>query len=1130
MSTFGPILKKRNFWPLFGAQALGAFNDNFFRAALITYVAYGALGYSDSEKSILGALATGLMTLPFFLFSAMAGELADRLKKSRLVKITKATELGIMVLAAVFFYFGQINTLLLFLFLMGTQSAFFGPLKYGLLPEVLGEKDLVAGNGLVEAATFLAIVLGTLAGSSLVTLPVGPSFYIPLGLVSASLIGLIMALRQPDSEDGDPELKVRANIWKSTMEIVGSIKGRRDIWLAVLAISWFWAMGAILITQIPVLCDSVMGGTSRVNSFLMTMFALGVGLGSIAAQWILKGRISVRLVPVSAALLSVFLILLALCVWGLPAQAKSSVSLEIFLHDWTYLRLGLCCLAVSVLGGLFVVPLNAYIQHKAETHERSRVIAANNIINALFICVGSLIVMIMTKLGFKLPHVFIFVALTAVATALLTLYFLPEQSLKNLAALVIKVFYRPRVEGLEHIDELNDGPALIVANHTSFLDVVFLVAYVPRRLTFAIDAYWAKTWWLKPLLRVFKALPVNPNQPLATRGLIDSLNQGELVVIFPEGRITNTGALMKVYEGSGLIAAKSKAPIVPVIIDGAQYTRFGRMRERVRNLPQKPISMTIMAPRHLDVPDAPGESQRGHRRRSGEALYRLMLNCLFTVRNQKSNVWEALLKTSSQCGPKRLILEDVARKPISYRTLIRQAKVLGRYLSGLSSPAENVGLLLPNSVGAVTSMFGLWAFGRVPVMLNYTQGPAPLASALATAQIKTIITSRRFLENLGLEAMVEALPARLIYAEDLKFSLSDKLNALMSAATPAPPDTPAVLVFTSGSEGKPKGVALSHANIVANVWQMKCQVDVNEDDIFFNALPMFHAFGLTVGVMIPLLCGMRCFNYVSPLHPKIIPELIYDTRTTVTIASDTFASAWGRNAHPYDFSTIRVMLVGAEKLKPKTRALYAEKLGVRIFEGYGVTEGTPVLAVNTHLTCRAGSVGPLLPGIEHRLDPVEGVEKGGKLVVKGPNVMLGYLWPDKPGVIAPPEDGWYDTGDIVEIDEDGFVWIKGRFKRFAKIGGEMVSLAAIEEVAAALWPGRPQVVIAMDDESKGEKLVYITQDPNPDLPRLWQALKEAGQPELTYPRQFIYLPEIPMTPLGKVNMPRVIEAAHAAGS
>ncbi|MDR1045606.1 MAG: MFS transporter [Candidatus Adiutrix sp.] len=1131
MNIFGRILKKGDFWPLFGAQALGAFNDNFFRQALIAYVAFGAAGLSGPEKTIVGALATGLMMLPFFLFSSLAGELADRRRKSSLVRVTKAAELPIMILAALFFYLGEVKPLLALLFLMGAQSTFFGPVKYGLLPEILDEKDLVGGNGLVEASTFLAIVLGTLAGSWLVTAPDGPTLYLPAGLILVSALGLGLALRQPDSLDGDRTLKVDGRIWDSTRRIIGSVMGRQDMWLAILAISWFWAMGGILLTQIPVLCSTVMGGTRGVNTFLSTLFALGVGLGSIGTQWVLKGQISARLVPVSAAFLSLFLILLAWCVWRLPPvdPILQPVTLEIFLSHWPYLRLALCCLLVSLTGGLFVVPLNAFIQHRAEVHERSRVIAANNIMNALFICLGSLVVMLMTALGFGLHQVFVFVALSAVLTAVLTLYFLPAEGLRQLSGFFLKLLYRPKVTGLEHLAGLKDGPALIVANHSSFLDVVLLIVYLPRRLTFAIDSYWSRAWWLKPFLRVFQALPVNPNQPLATRGLIEALNQGELVVIFPEGRITTTGNLMKVYDGPGLIAAKSKAPILPVVIGGAQYSRFGRMRQVLRHLPRKKVTMTVMAPRQLQVRGVAGEKQRDQRRRAGEALYELMLNCRFQALDHHKNLWPALRETSSQCGPGRLILEDAAREPISYRGLIFRARVLGRRLSAVTRPGENVGLMLPNSTATVCALFGLWAGGRTAVMLNHSQGPAPLASAVLTARIKTVLTSRRFLASAGLEELAAGLPARLLYLEDLNISRLDKLRALFWRGRPAPADSPAVLVFTSGSEGKPKGVALSHRNILANIHQLVCQVEVNEDDLLFNALPMFHAFGLTVGVMLPLLSGLRCFNYVSPLHPKIIPELIYDSRATMTVASDTFASAWGRNAHPYDFSSIRIMLVGAEKLKPKTRALYFDKLGVRIFEGYGATECTPVLAVNSHLAYRAGTVGRILPGLSVRLDPVEGVAEGGRLVVKGPNVMLGYLWPDNPGVIVPPEGGWYDTGDIVEIDEDGFVWIKGRFKRFAKIGGEMVSLAAVEEVAAQLWPGRPQAVIAMDDESKGEKLVYVTEEARPDLPRLWQALKEAGLPELSYPRQFIRLPEIPMTPLGKINLPRLIEAAREAG-
>ena len=1135
MNTFSRILKQRDFWPLFGTQALGAFNDNFFRQALIALVAFSTIEGGGAAKSIQGALAISLMMLPFFLFSSMAGELADKMRKSSLMRMTKAAEVAIMLLAALFFYLESVPNLLAALFLMGTQSAFFGPLKYGLLPEVLAEDDLVGGNGLVEAATFLAIVLGTLAGSWLVMLPGGTSFYLPCGLVLVALAGLGLSLLQPPSPGGDPELKVNLNIWESTLQVVASVRGRRDMWLAVLAISWFWAMGGILITQLPVLCGEVMNATPAVNTFLMTMFALGVGLGSLGVQMLLKGRVSARLVPVSAAVLSLFLIILAVCVWTLPAAEafggdESKLTLGAFLGSWAHLRLGLSCLLVSITGGIFVVPLYAYLQHRAEAHERSRVIAANNILNALVICIGSLIVMLMTGLGLGLHHVFIFVSLSAVAVALLTLYFLPEQSLRSLSALVLKIFFRPTIKGLEHIDNLKGGPALIVANHTSFLDVVLLVASIPRTLTFAIDSYWAQVWWLRPLLRVFKALPVNPNQPLATRGLIDVLNQGELVVIFPEGRITTTGSIMKVYDGPGLIAAKSKAPIMPVIIDGAQYTRFGRLRETHKNLAKKPITMTILEPRDLEVKSNPGDKQRDHRRRAGEALYNLMAECRFQTQNCDQNLWTALETAARQYGPGRLILEDAKREPVSYRGLKFRAKLLGRYLTPLTQAGENVGLLMPNSVASVAVLFGLWAAGRAGVMLNYSQGAGPLASALSTAQIKTVVTSRAFLESTGLDALAGNLPVKLVYLEDLKFSLTDKISTFFWKATPAAPDTPAVLVFTSGSEGKPKGVALSHHNVAANVRQFTTRVDITEDDVVFNALPMFHAFGLTVGVMLPVLAGVRGFNYVSPLHTKIVPELIYDTRATAVIASDTFASAWGKNAHPFDFSSIRFMIVGAEKLKPKTRDLYFEKFGLRIFEGYGVSETTPVLAVNSHLLYRAGSVGRLLPGLTHRLDPVEGVEVGGKLVVSGPNVMLGYLWPDNPGVIVPPEGGWHDTGDIVEIDEDGFVFIKGRFKRFAKIGGEMVSLAAIEEVIANLWPGQPNVMVAMDDDSKGEKLVLVTQEPAPDLQRLWQALKEAGQPELYYPRHFIHLEEIPMTPLGKVNMPRVIEEAKAAAA
>ena len=728
------------------------------------------------------------------------------------------------------------------------------------------------------------------------------------------------------------------------------------------------------------------------------------------------------------------------------------------------------------------------------------------------------------------PLVFavLLLALVLAAAAATYMFHLSEEGLKTVTAWFLKAVYRPRLKGLENFAALEKGPTLVVANHTSFMDVPFLVAFLPGRLTFAIDPKWAEAWWLKPFLRTIKSLPVNPAQPLAARGLIDSLQAGETVVIFPEGRITDTGSLMKIYEGSGLIALKSRARIVPVIFSGLQYRRFSRLRPNLLRPPKSRVSMTVHPPRTLEMPEIKDETQHDHRRRVAIALRDLLAESQLLSADVERNLWTALTDAARRFGPERLILEDVERQPLTYAQVLGRARLIGRRLAAVSRPGENVGLLLPNSSPLTLALFGLWSEGRTAVMLNYSQGPGPMASAVATALISTVLTSRRFLETAGLTALAEGLGVRLIYVEDISCSWAEKLAARLKPARPAAPGTPAAIVFTSGSEGRPKGVVLSHVNILANTYQTKYHIECNENDVFFNAMPMFHSMGLTLCVIFPLLHGIRLFNYLTPLSAHLIPELIYDTRATMTVASDTFAWAWGRTADPYDLYKLRFFLSGAEKVKPRTRKLYAEKFGIRLLEGYGVSETTPVLAINTPNNYKADSVGRLIPGMSARIEPVEGVERGGRLVVKGPNVMLGYLLSGQPGVIQPPPDGWHDTGDIVEIDEDGFVWIKGRFKRFAKIGAEMVSLAAVEEVSGALWPNLPHAVVALEDEQKGERLALVSSEQNPDLPRLWRALKEAGLPELAFPRRAVFLAEIPVTPLGKINMPLLLESVRLA--
>ncbi|MDR0550297.1 MAG: AMP-binding protein [Deltaproteobacteria bacterium] len=1138
MSALRRILTKPTFWPLFGSMSLGAFNDNFFRQAMIAGLAFGTLSIgdgtlSDANKSVLGGLAMSLLILPFFLFSSLAGELADRYAKSTLIKLAKAFELVIALLAGYLFLVGQIIPLLVVLFFMGSQSALFGPLKYGLLPEILKKDELLGGNALVSGASFIAITLGSLAGTSLAVSAGGAgqaptvSPVLPLGLIGVAFLGFLFALKQPPSVPGDPNLNLDRRLWRSTLSIVQSVWRRPEIFLPILGISWFWAMGSVVLTQLSILTESLMGGTIGVYAFLTGLFSVGVALGSISAQTLNQGRVSANLAPLAAGFLAIFMVGFALAAANLPSATANSVDLKLFLSSWSYQRLALTAFLVSVAGGLFVVPLNALIQRLAGPEERARVIAANNIFNSAFIVLGNVAVMGLVKLGFSLPQIFLVVALTALLTAFVCVKIIPQGPLLAIAAAFIQLIYRPKIKGLEHFDA--KGPLLIVPNHVSFLDVALLTAFSPRTLTFAIDLNWSQVWWVKFFTHFFETIPVNPASPMTVRDLMKAVDAGRALVIFPEGRVTVTGSIMKIHEGPGLIAARCRVPVIPVIFEGLEYTVFARFIKKLRRKPRHvPIAMTVFPPRALDGERRPNEKRRDFRRRLTEAIYDLMVTASFETRDYHKNVWTALLEAKKIFGARPPILEDYRRRPLSYGSLIRQSRVLGRYLAQRTEPGERVGVLLPNSIALAVVLFGLWAGGRVPVVLNYSQGRGHLRSSLETAEVKTVITAQNFLSAIGSTWGLLEYGLSIVTLDEAKLRLGDKILGLFWRGRPTEASSPAAVVFTSGSEGRPKGVVLSHENLIANMYQASSIVPVNCDDVLFNAMPCFHAFGLNVGLVLPLLLGIRCLFYVSPLHLKAIPELIYDSQATIIIGSDAFAAAWAKNAHPYDFQTARFVLLGAEKIQQKTMDLYFQKFGVKLYEGYGVTEGSPIMAVNTPLRAKIGSVGHFLPGLEYRLEPTPGLAEGGRLLVKGPNIMLGYLRPENPGVIEAPKDGWHDTGDVIDVDSEGFVWIKGRLKRFAKIKGEMISLAFLEEIAAQAFPLDKTAVLSIIDADKGEKLLFVSENQKPDLAALRQAILDRGLTELSCPKNALTVPVIPLNPMGKVDFVKLGEMATAA--
>ena len=1115
-----PLLQARRFLPLFVTQFLGALNDNLFKNALGVM----ALFASAQHGNELVAIGLGVFILPYVLFSSVAGELADRTEKSRLIRATKLWELGLMAVGAVGFLTASLPLLMVVLFGLGIQATFFSPLKYGILPDHLAEAELVAGNGLIEAGTFLGILAGTIAGSALVRAPHGPETVAALGLLVA-LAGIASAWRIPPAPSAAPGLRIGWNIPRETASLIRAARGNREVWLSALGISWFWAVGAIVLSQLPVAAKNVLGGDAGLITFLLAVFSIGVGVGSVGCARLLHGDVSPRLVPFAALGISVFTFDLANAFTAagllpMPADVLAALS------GW---RIMADLFALAVCGGVYSVSLYAFLQDRADPASRSRMIAMNNVLNAAFMVTASLIAAGLAFAHVSAPGILL---LTAGANLFATLWIvriLPRSTLRTLAAWYFRRFHGAQISGLEHYRAAGKR-LVIVVNHVSLADGVLVAAFLPDAPAFAIYTLMARKWWVKPFIAPVDRFLVDPTRPLAARAMIDWVRQDRRLVIFPEGRLSRTGALMKVYDGAAMIADRADAQLLPIRIDGPQFSRIGEMRGVFWRRWFVPIRLTIGPPVRLSAHR--GLHGRARRQVLASALQDVMVNAAFAAADTNRTLFSALLRARDRHGAALEIAEDIARSPLTYRRLVLGAVVLGRRLDSLMPEGERVGVMLPNANGALATLFGLQAFARIPALLNFSAGADGMLSACRTAEISTIVTSRAFIERGRMERTIARMQGfvRFLYLEDIRADIGraarlrglfDMLRATRLPGATALSDSPAVVLFTSGSEGTPKGVVLSHRNILTNCAQLAAVMDFGPADRVVNAMPMFHSFGLTGGTLLAIFGGVRTFFYPSPLHYRIVPEIIYDTEATIAFGTDTFLAGWARYAHPYDFRSVRVVYAGAENLREETRQLYFDRFGVRILSGYGITEAAPVLAVDTPMHHRAGTVGRLLPGIAHRITWVEGIAQGGRLHVRGPNIMLGYLRSTAPGVLEPPPGGWFDTGDIVSIDPAGFVTIIGRAKRFAKIGGEMVSLAAAEELVMALWPDSVHAVLAQPDPRKGERLVLVTTRRGAESAALLAHAAARGIGEIMVPRSIVPVDAIPVLGSGKIDYPAV---------
>jgi len=692
---------------------------------------------------------------------------------------------------------------------------------------------------------------------------------------------------------------------------------------------------------------------------------------------------------------------------------------------------------------------------------------------------------------------------------------------------LLRVLFRVRVQG--DVSALaGAGRRLIVANHDSLLDGVLLGLFLPGVPMVVVTPQALR----HPLARLFRSAVrftvLDPTHPLALKRLIRQVQRGESVAIFPQGRVSATGGLMKVYDSAGLIAARCDAHIVPVHIAGTLYSRYSNVRGAYprRWFP----SVVISVQPAVKLPAADGARSRERRRMLADEMLKVMQRMMFGARRRQT-LFEAFMDALELHGPSVRIVEDARQQPESYAQLLKTALAVARVVSKVSAERETVGVLLPNLSTTVALVLGLTAMRRVAAMLNYSAGPEAMHAACVAAGVKTVITSRRFIQVARLEAGVRAMQGvDLIYVEDLRSRLTaaDKLwlvaHALRrprAAVRRGDPADIAIVLFTSGSEARPKGVAISHDAMLANIAQMRAVIDFGPNDKFFNALPMYHTYGLTACTLMPILTGTRLFLYTTPLHYRLIPELAYTRDCTYMFGTSTFLGHYARQAHPYDFYRTRVVISGGEKLNPEVAELWAEKFGLRIMEGYGATECGPAMALNTPLSYRKGTVGRFLPDIEWRLAAVPGIAQGAALHVRSPNLMSGYYFYEQPGELHPPRSevgvGWYNTGDVVDVDANGYVTILGRVKRFAKIAGEMVSLELIERIGYTASPAHKHAATVEQVSGSGESTVLFTTDPALDRMTLVKAARQIGAHDLAVPRRIVKVASLPLLGSGKTD-------------
>jgi acyl-[acyl-carrier-protein]-phospholipid O-acyltransferase/long-chain-fatty-acid--[acyl-carrier-protein] ligase len=1111
-------MTSRRFAPLFWCQFFSAFNDNFVRNMLAMLILFRFGGENASFKILLAMI---VFILPAIPLSALGGEIADSHDKALIARRLKFAEIFVQMISAAGFALGSPTLLYLALFGLGVIAALFGPIKYGILPDHLRRNELVSGNALVEGATFVAIICGLVFGG--LAAAQGRSAASVTAQLLLIAIGCYASARYiPPTGIGAPGLKVRKNVFASTLAVIREVRADGRQWVGALGVSWFWTVGAVTLSLLPVIIKSRIGGGIDVEVAINLIFAVGIAAGSLAAALLSHGRIELAPAPFLLIAIAALAIDMGLSTHAIPAASHEVPIAEFFMSP-AGVRFAIEVLLFSAALGLYVVPLFAALQAWSGADRRARVIAAVNSMSYIGIVSGSLATMILLQLVRLSESIALLVL--GFANIVAAIYFfrrLPANIFAFSLRAIFRLLFRLDVVGHEYLASA-EAPNIVVVDHVSWLDAPILYSLMETPATFAIEPGAAKSWLARLFLRFADARILDPAKPLDLRALVREARSGRQLVFFLDTRAAIAGTSMTSFDVAALVADKCDATVTAVRLAGAERTFFSRIDAAYvgRRLFPK-IKLTILPPKRLATPS--GVRGQARRRARRLTLYDRMAELQFLTFDIRRTLHAAFEASARARGLSRAAVEDPLSGVMSLRMFRIAVAVLARKIAALSEPGETIGVMLPNANGAALTFMALQAAGRVPAMLNFTSGAHNLIAACEETRVRLVLTPRAFVQKGKLQPEVEAIEAhaRIIWLEDVQARATplDKLRAAFSAGSPLAkrqPDDPAVVLFTSGSEDAPKGVALSHANLLANIAQIGTRFDIRLTDICFNPLPMFHAFGLTGGLLLGLVSSMKVYLYPTPLHYREIPKTIAKAQATFLVGADTFLAHYARNADETAFKSLRYIVAGAEAVKGETRRLYKEKFGLAVLEGYGVTEASPVIAVNAPAFSKVGTVGRLLPFVDSRLEPVPGIDDGARLFIRGPNVMLGYYRAENPGAIEALSGGSYDTGDIVAIDEEGFVAIKGRAKRFAKIAGETVSLASVEDLVAGLWPDHIAVAVAAPDPKRGERVILATTKPGATRAEVQAWMKTKGASEIMHPSLIVVLDAIPLLGSGKTN-------------